>query len=121
MTAKTFPGKPDYTYSSAIIGGMVFSFYLWLNIASIVRILGFGEFLDIVNDNLGVIGFFLLVLLPFVLVYFSCIYKKKYLEILERFNLMDKNLKKRLLSVLIGFLYMGISIFLFVLISNTFK
>jgi len=96
--AKTFPGKPDYDYSTVIFGGLFFSMILVFNIFTVLIVLGFGEIKDIVDIALGkTSSFCLFVSLPFLFVYFTCIHKKKYLEILERFKFMDKNWKKRLL------------------------
>jgi len=111
--AKYLPGKPDYDYASAIFGGMFFSIFLLLNILTILIILGCDRIIAIVFANLGLVGFFLLLLFPFIFVYFTCIHKKKYLKILEHFKFMDKNWKKRLLSAFIGMSYIGVSGFLF--------
>lgn len=119
MVAKTFPGKPDYSYLDAILGGVYFSVFISFNILTVVIALGYGQIIEMILAN-WILGILLLLLvLPFV--YFSCIHKKKYLKILERFNYMDKNLKKRLLSVLIGLLYMGGTFFLFGLSLFIFK
>jgi len=111
--AKYFPGKPDYDYNSAILGGLFFSMILFFNIFTVLITLGCDKIITIVFANLGFVGFFLFMHFPFLFVYFTCIHKKKYLEILERFCYMDKNWKKRLLSALIGMSYMGVSFFLF--------
>jgi len=121
IMAKYLPGKPDYDYASAIFGGIFFSIFLLLNILTILIILGCGRIIAIVFANLGLAGFFLLLLLPFIFVYFMCIHKKKYLKIQERYNYMEKFLKKRLLAALFGFLYIIGSGFLFALASTIFK
>jgi len=58
--AKTFPGKPDYDYSTAIFGGLFFSMILFFNILTILIVLGFGEIKNIADVYLGKIGSFCL-------------------------------------------------------------
>ena len=103
--AQYFPGEPDYSYGSAIGGGIFFSIPLFLNIMTILTILGCDKIIKIVDDSFGLAGYLLFLLPPFLFIYFSCIYKKKYIKIKERFSYMDKSLKKKLLAVLVGFLY----------------
>ena len=112
--AQYYHGERDYSYGNAILGGLTLSILLSLNILTILLILGCGNIIRILIDNLG-LGCISFLLLPFIFVYFSCIHKKKYLEIRERFSYMDKNWKKRLLAVLIVFLYWMVSILLFTL------
>ena len=119
MVAKTLPGKPDYSFLDAILGGIVFSVYLSFNILTIVIILGYGKIIEMMIANRGLYVFFLLLTLPFV--YVLCIHKKKYLKIQERFNFMNKNLKKRLLAALLGLIYICCTFFLFALSLFIFK
>ena len=112
--ARTFPGKPDYDYFSAILGGLFFSMILSFNILTILAVLGFGEIKNIVDVNLGGVGSFcLFILLPFIFIYFTCIHKKRYMKIIERFSYLEKNWKKRLFAALIMMSYIGVSFFLF--------
>jgi len=99
--------KSDYTFFNAIFPGLFFSIFLSLNIWTVLIVLGFNDMIKIIVGNLGFWKFFPFLFTPIIFVYFSCIYKKKYLEIVERFKHWDKNWKSRLLMVLIGFLYMG--------------
>ena len=113
MVAKYLPGKPDYDYDSAILGGIFFSTFLFLNIFAILIILGCDKIIATVFANLELVGFFILLPFPFIFIYLTCIHKKKYIKIRERYSYLEKNWKKRLLAALIVMLYMGISFILF--------
>ena len=121
MSAKTYPRESDYSYGSAIFGGIYFSIFLALNSMTILLPLDCGKIIKMVVDSWGIVGFFILLLLPFVFVYFSCIHKKKYLKVLEHFNYMDKSFKKRLLVALVLMSHMCISGLLFALSYHYFK
>jgi len=113
--------KSDYNYFNAITAGLFFSIFLFFNIWTVLIVLGCDKLIRIVIDNFGFWGFFPLMFFPFIFVYFLCIHKKKYLKIVERFKHWDKNLKSRLLSVLLAFLYWGATFTLWGLSYHFFK
>jgi hypothetical protein len=113
MAARTYPGESDYSYGSAICGGVYFSIFLSCNIMTILISLGCDKIIKMASDNFGLVRFFPILLLPFVSIYFLCIHKKKYVEIRECFSYMDRSLKKRLLAILPVFLYTVGSVILF--------
>ena len=95
--------KSDYTYFNAIVASLLYSVFLFFNVWAVSNVLGCNKLIDIAIDNMG---FFTLMFSPIIFVYFSCIHKKKFLKIVERFQHWDQNWKSRLLLVLIGFSYM---------------
>jgi glucose-6-phosphate-specific signal transduction histidine kinase len=121
MMAKKYRGEADYSYVSAIIGGLFFSLFLSFNLLTFFIIWDYEKIVKMIVTLLGLGGFFLLLILPFVFVYFSCIYNKKYISLSEHFNFMDKNLKNRLLGVMLLTIHMGGSIIFFVLSLHFFK
>ena len=110
--------KSDYTHFNAIVASLLYSVFLFFNIQTVLNVLGFYELTVMAAVNLGYV-FFPIMASPIVFVYFSCIHKKKYLEIVERFKHWDNNWKSRLIGALIVFLY-GVGTFVLLFLSVYF-